>query len=78
MEEILESIDLPDDVLESLLDPEAETLLRSLLDAVLAYEDADWDAVTDWCRAHRIDKAILSTLYLEAVEWAEALNRPKA
>jgi len=77
MEEVLESIDLPDDVRETLIDPEVENRLRGLLDAVIAYEEADWDVVTDWCRENRIPKETLPALYVEAVEWSEALHRSK-
>ncbi len=77
MDEVLDSIDLPEDVRETLIDPAIENRLRSLLDAVIAYEEADWDHVTDWCRENRIPKETLPALYVEAVEWSEALHRSK-
>ena len=75
MEEVLDSVDIPEDVRETLVDPEVENRLRGLLDAVIAYEEADWDTVTDWCRENRVPKETLPALYVEAVEWSEALHR---
>ena len=78
MEELIALIDLADDVREALIDPDSPGPLRALLDAVTAYERADWAVVEDWCRAANVPRVTLLTLYVEAVEWAEALHRPKA
>jgi EAL and modified HD-GYP domain-containing signal transduction protein len=75
MEEVLESVHLPDDVHAALVDPGESGGLRSLLDAVVAYEEADWTAVTEWCGRHQIAADVLPELYVQAVDWSEALHR---
>ncbi len=77
MAEVLETVDLPDDVRDALIDPNTPGRLRDLLDAVVAYEEAEWDTVTAWCRETRIKRDTMSALYVEAVEWSEALQRSK-
>jgi EAL and modified HD-GYP domain-containing signal transduction protein len=77
MAEILQSIDLAEDVRETLLDPAHDGPLRRLLEMVGAYEEADFDSVQEWCDVYRIEGEVLSILYVEAVEWADSLHRER-
>ena len=73
MREALEPLHLSDGLNEALLGGASE--LREVLDLVVAYERADWQAVADTCRIASSSKEHLPQSYLAAVEWAADLHQ---
>jgi EAL and modified HD-GYP domain-containing signal transduction protein len=66
MSELTANLPLDETIQRALLDREGE--LGRLLDAVLAYESGNWDALDQL----GIDSTVITDSYLQAVVWAEA------
>ncbi|HEY7789249.1 MAG TPA: HDOD domain-containing protein [Vicinamibacterales bacterium] len=75
LDEILEALPVPPDVRLALTGE--PNLLRHLLDTVLAYEAADWEACARHAAAAGLDDDRLPSCYLEATEWATRIFRPR-
>ena len=67
MDRILVALPLATDVHDALLG--GQNPLRTVLDCVLAYEQARWDRASDLAVAAGIPERELPTCYLEALEW---------
>jgi EAL and modified HD-GYP domain-containing signal transduction protein len=68
MDEMLEKIDLANGVKEALL--EREGLAGTILSAVEAFEDAEWEAAEELLASLGTAPSILSDSYLDSVTWA--------
>jgi len=67
---ILEELPLGADVREALLG--GSNRLRHVLDYVVTYEQADWEALPHHARALGLDEGGTPSLYLVAVQWSQA------
>ena len=77
MEDVLAGVSLAEDVVEALIDPDGTGPLSIVLRLVRAYERADWDAVAATVSDLSVDEDLLPALYLDAIEWSEALFRKR-
>jgi c-di-GMP-related signal transduction protein len=68
MEDILGRIDVADGVEEALMERDGQA--GSILAAVEAYEEADWDEAEDHIAPLCNDPGILSEVYLDSITWA--------
>ena len=48
-------------------------ILTQALDFVLAFEAADWDTVLSFAEEHRLESGVITSFYLEAIEYADRL-----
>ncbi|HVC20079.1 MAG TPA: HDOD domain-containing protein [Vicinamibacterales bacterium] len=76
LEEILTALPVPPEARAALLG-EPNTL-RSILDAVIAYEAADWDGCARTAASAGLTDDDFPTCYLAAMEWAHKIFRPRA
>ena len=74
--EILEALPVPADVRAALLGTPND--FRSVMDAVLAYEMADWETCAARAEAAGIPYERLPACYLQATEWADLIFRQAA
>ena len=70
MEEAIAPLGFPEENAEALLHHRG--ILGRLLAVMLAYEQADWPAVAAEAAAISISEEVLTSAYVEAVEWSEA------
>lgn len=73
MKDVLAGVSLPDDVAETLLDPEVDSRLRALLDLIEGYEEGEWERLSGAAAYLQIDEKSLPAIFIDAVEWSEAI-----
>ncbi|NOT24526.1 MAG: HDOD domain-containing protein [Acidobacteria bacterium] len=76
LESILSEVNFPADVKDALLGK--PTLGRKILDAVIAYERADWDLASETAASIGLDEDVLIKSYREALPWIHTLSRASA
>ena len=77
-EELLEEMGLDSDVASAILDKGAgSNALRPLLELATALEGSEPTAVARIMAQSPLDSAVISELYLQAIEWADALHRDR-
>jgi len=70
MQEVLQEIRIAHEVRDGLLDPHSP--MGRKLDACLAFERGDWDAIHSFTQnGHRLDYRELNLIYTGAIEWAD-------
>ncbi len=79
LEEILRSLPLPDDIQGTLLTHGAgEERVAGVYRLVLAYERADWDAVSALAAGLDLREPTVAALYREAATWTRDVCQPEA
>lgn len=76
LESILAEVNLPTDVKDALLGK--PTLGRKILDAVIAYERADWDLASQTASGIGLENDVLIKSYRDALPWIHTLSRAGA
>lgn len=77
LHELLAPLAIADEVREALLN--GRNTLRRILELVIAYERADWNAVVRWAVTLTLDPRVIPDRYCAAVEWAQtvAIDPPR-
>jgi EAL and modified HD-GYP domain-containing signal transduction protein len=65
MATVLDDLPISDDVRLALVEQTGP--LHPMMACVLAYEQGDWNAVSTWASQQRVDEAVISQLYLDAI-----------
>ncbi|SMC20327.1 EAL and modified HD-GYP domain-containing signal transduction protein [Desulfacinum hydrothermale DSM 13146] len=73
MAEALEDVPLEDEIKDALLG--TLNRYRVLYEVVLGYEKAHWEAVSRICSGLKIEPGVLTSRYLEAIDWTEQVHR---
>ncbi len=74
IEEILDEINISDEVKEALID--GGTPAANILQLITAYQQAEWQQVSEMVELLGIDEARVPKLYCEAIAWADEVGRP--
>ena len=73
IKEILDEINISDEVKEALTG--GETPAANVLQLIVAYQQADWDKVSDMITLLGVDEERVPELYYEAIAWADEVER---
>jgi EAL and modified HD-GYP domain-containing signal transduction protein len=77
MRDVLAGIDVSPDVRDALIRPGSSGALAGALALVSSYEVGDWPAVEAGIDRLGVDGALIPPLYLNSLEWSEALFRSR-
>jgi EAL and modified HD-GYP domain-containing signal transduction protein len=73
MADALDNLPLPPSTADALLGRDNKE--RSVLDAVIAYENGEWDHASNAAVSAGVDAAVLPTAYTTALRWAQDISR---
>jgi EAL and modified HD-GYP domain-containing signal transduction protein len=73
MADALDNLPLPPSTADALLGRNNKE--RSVLDAVIAYENGEWDDASNAAVSAGVDAAVLPTAYTTALRWAQDISR---
>jgi c-di-GMP-related signal transduction protein len=76
MEEVLQTLYLPEAVRQALISKEGP--YAEIFQLMLSYEKADWSLVTQIMDKWHMEGKRISEAYLEALRWVDSLNRETA
>jgi c-di-GMP-related signal transduction protein len=71
MENLMSKLPLSNDLKKALISGEGP--LNNYIKLVVSYEKGDWEGVSRYLEAIRIDGSLLPQIYIDAVIWAEAI-----
>ena len=73
MADALDNLPLPPSTADALLGRDNKE--RSVLNAVIAYENGEWDDALQAAANAGVDAAVLPTAYTTALRWAQDISR---
>lgn len=73
MADALDNLSLPPSTADALLGRDNKE--RSVLNAVIAYENGEWDHASQAATSAGVDSAVLPTAYTTALRWAQDISR---
>ncbi len=76
MAEILDEISISDEVREALV--EGRTPAANVLQLIIAYQQGEWEKVTEMCAMLGVDEEHIPEHYYKAITWADEISLPLA